>query len=46
MVGELINLKAASQAYEASAQLVRVADQLDKTLLDGAVTTPSRSVSA
>jgi flagellar basal-body rod protein FlgC len=44
LASEVINQKSALQAYEASALLVRVAGQLDRTLLDGAATKPRHSV--
>jgi flagellar basal-body rod protein FlgC len=44
LVGAVIDQKAALQAYEASAQLVRVAGRLDKTLLDSTGTKPHHSV--
>jgi flagellar basal body rod protein FlgC len=45
-VGEIVNQKAALQAYRASARLVRVGDQLDQAVLDATGTTPRRSVHA
>jgi flagellar basal-body rod protein FlgC len=46
LVGEVINAKAALQAYQTSARLVRVTGQLDQALLDSTATGPRRSIRA